>query len=128
MANFVTIEAEARERAGKGAARASRRAGMVPAIIYGAKQTPTLIQLDPRIIVRELTRGGWKSRLYEINVAGAEAGAQAGATSRALMREVQFHPVSATRRSTWTSSAWRRASASASPSPCSSRTRRPRPA
>ncbi|HEY0205618.1 MAG TPA: 50S ribosomal protein L25/general stress protein Ctc [Acetobacteraceae bacterium] len=86
MANFVTIEAEARERAGKGAARASRRAGMVPAVIYGAKQTPTLIQLDPRIIVRELTRGGWKSRLYEINVAGAPA--------RALMREVQFHPVS----------------------------------
>ena len=86
MANFVTIEAEARERAGKGAARASRRAGMVPAIIYGAKQTPTLIQLDPRVIVRELTRGGWKSRLYEINVAGTP--------SRALMREVQFHPVS----------------------------------
>ena len=86
MANFVTIEAEARERAGKGAARASRRAGMVPAVIYGAKQTPTLIQLDPRIVVRELTRGGWKSRLYEINIAGAPA--------RALMREVQFHPVS----------------------------------
>jgi large subunit ribosomal protein L25 len=86
MANIVTIEAEARERAGKGAARASRRAGMVPAVIYGAKQTPTLIQLDPRIIVRELTRGGWKSRLYEVNVAGAP--------SRALMREVQFHPVS----------------------------------
>jgi large subunit ribosomal protein L25 len=86
VANFVTIEAEARERAGKGAARASRRAGMVPAVIYGAKQAATLIQLDPRIIVRELTRGGWKSRLYEINVAGAPA--------RALMREVQFHPVS----------------------------------
>ncbi len=86
MANFVTIEAEARERAGKGAARASRRAGMVPAVIYGARQAATLIQLDPRIIVRELTRGGWKSRLYEINVAGAPA--------RALMREVQFHPVS----------------------------------
>ena len=86
MANFVTIEAEARERAGKGAARASRRAGMVPAVIYGAKQTPTLIQLDPRAVMRELTRGGWKSRLYEVNVAGAP--------SRALMREVQFHPVS----------------------------------
>jgi large subunit ribosomal protein L25 len=86
VANFVTIEAEARERAGKGAARASRRAGMVPAVIYGVKQAATLIQLDPRIIVRELTRGGWKSRLYEINVAGAPA--------RALMREVQFHPVS----------------------------------
>ncbi|MBC7801569.1 MAG: 50S ribosomal protein L25/general stress protein Ctc [Gemmatimonadaceae bacterium] len=86
MANFVSIEAEARERAGKGAARASRRAGMVPAVIYGAKQPPTLVQLDPRIVVRELTRGGWRSRLYEVNVAGTP--------SRALIREVQFHPVS----------------------------------
>ena len=86
MANYVTIEAEARERAGKGAARASRRAGMVPAVIYGAKQPPTLVQLDPRLVVRELQRGGWRSRLYEVNVAGA--------SSRALIREVQFHPVS----------------------------------
>ena len=85
MANFVTIEAEARERAGKGAARATRRAGKVPAVIYGAKQDPALIALDPRIVVRELQRGGWRSRLYEVH-------AGAGPT-RALMREVQFHPV-----------------------------------
>jgi large subunit ribosomal protein L25 len=86
MATITTIEAEARERAGKGAARASRRAGKVPAVIYGAKQTPTLCQLDPRIVMRELHRGGWRSRLFEVNVNGAPA--------RALMREVQFHPVS----------------------------------
>ncbi|HTR16634.1 MAG TPA: 50S ribosomal protein L25/general stress protein Ctc [Acetobacteraceae bacterium] len=85
MANFVTIEAEARERAGKGAARATRRAGKVPAVIYGAKQEPTLIALDPRLVMRELHRGGWRSRLYELNVDGT--------ASRALMREVQFHPV-----------------------------------
>ena len=86
MANVTTIEAEARERAGKGAARASRRAGMVPAVIYGAKQTPTLCQLDPRLVMRELHRGGWRSRLFEVNVGGTPM--------RALMREVQFHPVS----------------------------------
>jgi large subunit ribosomal protein L25 len=86
MATVTTIEAEARERAGKGAARASRRAGMVPAVIYGAKQAPTLCQLDPRLIMRELHRGGWRSRLFEVSVNGAPA--------RALMREVQFHPVS----------------------------------
>src|SRR4051794_16655831 len=86
MATVTTIEAEARERAGKGAARASRRAGVVPAVIYGAKQTPTLCQLDPRIIMRELYRGGWRSRPFEVTVDGTPA--------RALMREVQFHPVS----------------------------------
>jgi len=85
MANFVTIEAEARARAGKGAARATRRAGKVPAVIYGAKQLPTLIALDPRSILTELKRGGWRSRLFELKVEGV--------ATRALMRDVQFHPV-----------------------------------
>ncbi|WP_158745029.1 50S ribosomal protein L25/general stress protein Ctc [Acidisphaera sp. L21] len=86
MASFTTIQAEARELAGKGAARATRRAGKVPAVIYGAKQTPTLISLDPREVMRELIRGGWRSRLYEVTVDGS--------SERALMRDVQFHPVS----------------------------------
>ncbi len=88
MANFVTIEAEARARAGKGGARATRREGKVPGVIYGAKESPSLIALDPRLVVREIHRGGWRSRLYEISVAGAR--------TRALIRDVQFHPVSDT--------------------------------
>jgi large subunit ribosomal protein L25 len=86
VANFVSIDAEARPRAGKGAARATRRAGKVPAVIYGAKQVPTLIALNPRDVVREISRGGWRSRLFEIKL-------PEGAT-RALIRDVQFHPVS----------------------------------
>ncbi|WP_428485690.1 50S ribosomal protein L25/general stress protein Ctc [Rhodopila sp.] len=86
MANVVSIEAEARARSGKGAARATRRAGKVPAVIYGGKQDPNLIALDPRVVIREIHRAGWQSRLYEIN-----AGAQ---PIRALIRGVQFHPVS----------------------------------
>ena len=85
MANLVTIEAEARARAGKGAARAARRAGKVPAVIYGGKQPPALLNLEPRLVLRELHRGGWRSRLYELNVDGQ--------TTRALMRDIQFHPV-----------------------------------
>ena len=85
MANFVTIEAEARPRAGKGAARATRRAGKVPAVVYGAKQAPTLIALDPRVVLREIHQSGWRSRLFEIKVDGD--------ASRALIRDVQFHPV-----------------------------------
>ncbi len=69
MASFTTIQAEARELAGKGAARATRRAGKVPAVIYGAKQAPALIALDPREVMRELIRGGWRSRLFEVTVA-----------------------------------------------------------
>ena len=85
MATDTTIEAEARARAGKGAARATRRAGMVPAVIYGAKQEPTLISIEPRAILKELQRGGWRSRLYDLKLAGE--------SHRALMRDVQFHPV-----------------------------------
>jgi large subunit ribosomal protein L25 len=85
MANFETIEADVRTRAGKGVARATRREGKVPAVIYGAKQEPTLIALDPRVVMRELKRGGWRSRLFEIK--------HGTSSSRALMRDVQFHPV-----------------------------------
>ncbi len=85
MANFVTIEAEARARAGKGAARATRRAGRVPAVIYGAKQEPTLISLEPKAVLGQLKQGGWRSRLFELKVGGE--------STRALMRDVQFHPV-----------------------------------
>lgn len=85
MANFVTIEAASRERAGKGAARATRRQGLVPAVIYGAKQAPTLIALEPKAVMKEVTQSGWRSRLFELKV-GNES-------TRALIRDVQFHPV-----------------------------------
>ena len=87
MVQTIRIEAEARERAGKGAARATRRTGLVPAVIYGAKQEATLIALDPRDIMKELHKGGWQSHLYEVSVKG-------GASVRTLMRDIQFHPVS----------------------------------
>ena len=86
MVQTIRIEASARERAGKGAARATRREGKVPAVIYGAKQEATLIALDPRDVVKELQKGGWQSSLYEVAVQG-------GRTERTLMRDVQFHPV-----------------------------------
>jgi large subunit ribosomal protein L25 len=86
MANFVTMEAEVRARAGKGAARATRRAGKVPAVIYGAHEAPSLIALEPREVLRELQRPGWQSRVYDIKADGA--------STRALIRAVQYHPVS----------------------------------
>jgi large subunit ribosomal protein L25 len=86
MVQTIRIEAEAREQAGKGAARATRRQGLVPAVIYGAKQEATLLALDPRVVMKELHKGGWQSHLYEVAVKG-------GAPERCLMREVQFHPV-----------------------------------
>src|SRR6478735_12757688 len=77
MVQTIRIEAEA---------RATRREGLVPAVIYGAKQEATLIALDPRDVMKELQKGGWQSHLYEVAVKG-------GGTERTLMRDIQFHPV-----------------------------------
>jgi large subunit ribosomal protein L25 len=86
MVQTVRIEAVARERAGKGAARATRRGGLVPGVVYGAKQEATLIALDPRDVMKELTKGGWQSHLFEVAV-------KEGPTERTIMRDVQFDPV-----------------------------------
>ncbi|AXY21545.1 MULTISPECIES: 50S ribosomal protein L25/general stress protein Ctc [Komagataeibacter] len=87
MTKFTKIEVSSRAKAGKGAARATRRAGHVPGVIYGGGQEPTLIALDPRIVQRELHKSGWRSRIYDISVEG-------GASVHALLREIQLHPVS----------------------------------
>ena len=51
ISDDTTISAEQRERVGKGSARAVRRAGRVPAVIYGDKKEPLGITLE----VREIT-------------------------------------------------------------------------
>ena len=78
LRGLAKFEAEAREQAGKGAARATRRQGLVPAVIYGAKQEATLIALDPRDVMKEMHKGGWQSHLYEVAVKG-------GGTERTLL-------------------------------------------
>ncbi len=70
VSKITSIDASARAKAGKGAARATRRAGLVPAVIYGGKKEPTLIALDPRIVIKGIQASGWRSRVYEIKVEG----------------------------------------------------------
>ena len=86
MAQFATMNVNLRERAGKGAARATRRAGRVPAVIYGNKQTPVMISLDPIELMHQLKGGGFFSNVYEL-----EAG---GDKHRVLPRDIQLDPVS----------------------------------
>jgi len=86
MAELITIRAEARDRAGKGAARATRRDGRVPGVLYGDKKPPVLIAVDPQELDREVNKPGFFARLLNIEVDGGK--------ERALPRDVQFHPVS----------------------------------
>jgi large subunit ribosomal protein L25 len=85
MPEIISLGAEPRPRAGKGAARATRRLGRVPAIVYGGDTEPALISLEPRELGRCLARPGFFNHLVEIKVDGT--------THRTLPREVQYHPV-----------------------------------
>ncbi len=85
MPELISLSAEPRLHAGKGAARATRRAGRVPAIVYGDSKEPVMISLEPRELGRVLARPGFFNHLVEISVDGT--------THRTLPREVQYHPV-----------------------------------
>ena len=86
MADLITIRAEARDRAGKGAARATRRGGRVPGVLYGNKKPAVLLTVDPSALDREVHKPGFFARLLNVEVDGAK--------ERALPRDVQFHPIS----------------------------------
>ena len=84
MPEITTLSAERRVRAGKGAARATRRAGRVPGIIYGGDQEPLPISLEPRELSRALAKRGFLATVAEVTVDDA--------VHRALPRDVQYHP------------------------------------
>jgi large subunit ribosomal protein L25 len=85
MADIVSLAAESRERAGKGAARATRRAGRIPAVIYGNKEAPIMISIHPIDLMHQIRGGGFFSSVYEIEAEGNK--------HRVLPRDIQLHPV-----------------------------------
>jgi len=84
-AAIESVAAELRDRAGKGAARESRRNGRVPAVIYGDKKEPTLISLDPKEIDRHIHKKTFYATLLDVDLKGTK--------HRVLPRDVQFDPV-----------------------------------
>jgi large subunit ribosomal protein L25 len=85
MAEISIIAAERRERAGKGPARAARRAGRVPGVIYGSKKDPSMVTVDPRELDREIKTGTFLATIYDIQIDRNK--------ERVLPRDVQFDPV-----------------------------------
>jgi len=86
MSDQLTLSAETRERAGKGASRAMRREGRVPAVIYGGKEDPEPIHVNERELMKLLHTGHFMNSLIEVDLGGAK--------TRTLPKDVQFHPVS----------------------------------
>jgi large subunit ribosomal protein L25 len=85
MSKIVTIKAAARSRAGKGAARAVRRTGDIPGVVYGDKQDPQLISLTYKNVLPHVETGRFLSTLVDLEVDGKSV--------RAIPRDVQFEPV-----------------------------------
>lgn len=85
MSATKVIKAEARDRVGKGAARALRRQDRVPAVIYGGKKAPLGISLNGNEMYVLLHGGGFMTTIFEVDVDGKK--------ERVLPRDYQLDPV-----------------------------------
>jgi large subunit ribosomal protein L25 len=85
MSEQLTLSAEARDRAGKGASRHLRREGRVPAVIYGGNEEPTQIHLEEKGLIKMLKTGHFMNSVVQIEVGDSR--------TRTLPKDVQFHPV-----------------------------------
>ena len=89
MSEQLTLPAEARDRAGKGASRALRRDGRVPAVVYGDKQEPLSVHVEEKLLAKMLSTGHFMNSVIMVEVGGKP--------NRTLPKDVQFHPVTSRR-------------------------------
>ena len=85
MSDQLTLPAEARDRAGKGASRALRRDGRVPAVVYGEKKEPLSIHVEEKLLSKMLSTGHFMNSVVMIDYQGKP--------QRTLPKAVDFHPV-----------------------------------
>ena len=81
----VQLDATARSRVGKGAARHARREGSIPAVIYGANKPPLPISVDYNTLWKQILKGHFTSTVFEIKVGND--------MHRVIARDVQLDPV-----------------------------------
>ncbi len=85
MSDQLTLSAETRERAGKGASRELRRQNRIPAVIYGNKQDPELIHVEEKALIKLLMTGHFSNSLVQIDLGGKQ--------QMTIPKDVAFHPV-----------------------------------
>ena len=86
MSDFV-LEAELREETGRGAARRLRRAGKMPAVIYGGDKPELPITLNYLDTAKLLEQEAFYTSIVEIKVKGSRG------ANKGLVKDVQWHPV-----------------------------------
>jgi large subunit ribosomal protein L25 len=85
MSEQLTLPAEARDRAGKGASRALRREGRVPAVVYGDKKEALSIHVEEKLLTKMLHTGHFMNSVVMVEIGGKQ--------NRTLPKAVDFHPV-----------------------------------
>jgi large subunit ribosomal protein L25 len=85
MATVKELKATARPKSGKGAARAERRAGRVPGVIYGNNQPPVTISVDDRELRQRILAGRFLTTLFDIELDGKK--------HRVIPRDFHLDPV-----------------------------------
>ena len=87
MAKQVKLKAERRSATGRSAVRKLKARGIVPAIIYGAKDKPQPLQVSARDINAMLSHASGENILVELEIAGEKS------NRTALVQEIQHSPV-----------------------------------
>ena len=85
MATVKELKATARPAGGKGAARAERRAGRVPGVIYGNNQPPVTISVDDAELRQRILAGRFLTTIYDIDLEGKK--------HRVIPRDFHLDPV-----------------------------------
>src|SRR5689334_5525187 len=85
MATVNELSATARPKAGKGAARAVRREGRVPGVIYGDNKEPISISLDFKDLKQKIYAGHFLTTVFNVDVDGTK--------HRVIPRDFQLDPV-----------------------------------
>src|SRR5450756_372971 len=85
MATVLELKATVRPKGGKGAARAARRSGRVPGVIYGENKPPQMVTLDHTELSRRIYAGRFLTTLFHIDVDGTK--------HRVIPRDFQLDPV-----------------------------------
>ena len=84
MSEQVNLNAENREVEGKSSSRQLRRAGSVPAVIYGGKEEPLRISILEKDITKASEIPGFATQILSISISGKE--------QNVIVKEIQRHP------------------------------------
>lgn len=81
----IKVNAEIRQRTGKGAARNIRNGKNIPAVIYGEKKAPVAIELNGREFELLIRTPALRTKLFEIQTSNGQ--------EDAMLMDIQYHPV-----------------------------------